>query len=90
MFVQQEYYQACLSSVLVKIFQEIEAFLKELEEDIDLIGECEEIDLIGEYDEGTNGEEVTTDEFENCAGNSFLFYHIRIFGILDNGFQNYC
>ena len=32
---------------------------------MDLIGECEEIDLIGEYDEGTNGEEVTTDEFEN-------------------------
>jgi len=49
----------------LKDTDEIEAFLKELEEDIDLIGECEEIDLIGEYDEGTNGEEVTTDEFEN-------------------------
>jgi len=56
----------------LKDTDEIEAFLKELEEEIDLIGECEEIDLIGEYDEGTvefdegtNGEEVTTDEFEN-------------------------
>jgi len=48
----------------LKDTDEIEAFLKELEEEIDLIGECEDIDLIGEYEEETNGEEVTTDEFD--------------------------
>ena len=42
------------------IFQEIEAFLKELEEEIDQIGEFEE----EIYDEEVNGEEVTTDEFD--------------------------
>ena len=40
--------------------QEIEAWLKELEEEIDLMGESEE----DTYDEDANGEEATTDEFD--------------------------
>lgn len=44
----------------LKDTEEIEAFLKELEEEIDQIGEFEE----EIYDEEVNGEEVTTDEFD--------------------------
>ena len=66
-----------ITQLVHPFFQEIEAFLKELEEEIDLIGECEDIDLIGEYEEETNGEEVTTDEFNRFLKKSEFILNLR-------------